>query len=155
VGSELPPANLCREPRSDLPAGFAFNAIWQQLDDLLVLKQPMVTLPRIETDAAGAPLPDANGNARGGWRLPQMEVPLARYAGRSSPQDAGASSAGVCAQTGAMQRFEPAQLKALYRDRNEFLRRFNAAVDVALQARLLVKEDAESLKAAARTAPAF
>jgi hypothetical protein len=55
-----------------------------------------------------------------------------------------------------MQRFEPAKLKALYRDRAEYLRRFNAAVDQALRGRLLVKEDADAIKAAAvRTPPVF
>ena len=156
VGFAVPPENLCREPRSDFPLGYAFNAIWQQFDELLLLKQPMVTVPRIDTDAAHAPLLDANGNARGGWRLPQIEVPLARYAGHSTPQDGSARATSVCALTGAMQRFEPAKLKTLYRDRNEYLRRFNAAVDQALQGRLLVKEDADAIRAAAaRTPPVF
>jgi len=44
----------------------------------------------------------------------------------------------------------------LYRDRNEYLRRFNAAADEAVKNRLLIKEDAAAAKAsAARTTPAF
>ncbi len=153
LGLAVPPDNLCREPRSDFPLGLAFNAIWQQFDELLLQKLPMVTVARIETDAALAPLTDANGNARGGWRLPQIEVPLARYVGHSTPADDSARATSVCALTGAMQRFEPAKLKALYRDRNEFLRRFNTAVDGAVRGRLLLKEDADAIKAAAARSP--
>ncbi len=156
AGLDLPAGTLCREPRSNFPLGYAFNAIWQQFDELLLRKLPMVSVPRIETDAAVAPTVDANGNALGGWRLPQIEVPLARYAGRSTPADDSDRARRVCEATGAMQRFDAAKLKALYRDRNEYLRRFNAAVDQAVLARLLVKEDADALRASsARALPAF
>src|SRR5690606_29931638 len=50
AGFAAPAADLCREPRSDFPLGFAFNAIWQQLDDLIVRQVPMTIEPRIETD---------------------------------------------------------------------------------------------------------
>lgn len=156
AGFASPTQILCRDMRSDFPLGQALNAIWQQFDELLVQRLPMVSLPRIETGADGAPLADANGNGRGGWRLPQIEVPLARYAGYSTPQDDSEQARRTCAMTGAMQRFDAARLKMLYRDRTDYLRRFNAAVDLAVQARLLVKEDAEALKAPpARTLPAF
>jgi hypothetical protein len=156
VGLDLPAANLCREPRSDFPVGYAFNAIWQQFDELLVQKLPMVSLPRIETDAAAAPKVDASGNALGGWRLPQLDVPVARYTGRSTPAADSDRARRVCEVTGAVQRFDAARLKALYRDRAEYLKRFNAAVDQAVLARRLVKEDADALKiSTARVLPAF
>jgi hypothetical protein len=156
VGLEVPAANLCREPRSDFPLGYAFNAIWQQFDELLVQKQPMVSLPRIETDAGMTPKQDAGGNALGGFRLPHIDVPVARYAGRSTPAAETDRARRVCELTGSVQRFDVARLKSLYRDRAEYLRRFNAAVDQALLDRRLVNEDAVALKAsAARAAPAF
>src|SRR5512139_2762592 len=135
AGFSAPAEDLCREPRSDFPLGYAFNAIWQQLDDLLVSQLPMASEPRIETDDAGEVLRDALGNARGGFRLPQIEVPLAAYRGRSTPRGADARAQSVCALTGAMQKMGAAQLKAQYRSRAEFLRRFNAAVDEAARAR--------------------
>lgn len=138
------PAAACRDPRSDFPLGLAFNAIWQQFDDLLVQKLPMISAPRLDTDAALAPRLDTNGNALGGWRLPQVDLPLARYA-----REAACGS-------GSMQRFDAAKLKSLYRTRAEYLRRFNAAVEQAVQGRRLVKEDADALKAAiARGLPVF
>jgi hypothetical protein len=135
VGSTQPVA-ACRDPRSDFPLGLAFNAVWQQFDDLLLQKLPMINAPRIEMDS--------NGNALGGWRLPQVDLPLARYARESA-----------CA-SGSMQRFDVTKLTSLYRSRAEYLRRFNAAVEQAVQGRRLVKEDGDALKTAmSRGLPAF
>jgi len=155
AGIAAPAEEPCREPRSDFPAGYAFNAIWQQYDDLLVRQQPMAREPRIETDAAGVVLRDAAGNARGGFRLPQIDVPLASYRG-SSPRSDDARAPGACALAGAMQKMGVALLKAQYKTRAEYLRRFNAAVDDAVRARRVVPEDALAIKAAAaKAAPAF
>ena len=156
AGHAAPAADLCLEPRSDFPVGYAFNAIWQQFDDLLVRQMPMTREPRIQTDAAGEVQRDALGNALGGLRLPQVDVPLASYRGRSTPRNTDARAQGVCALTGAMQPLGAGALKSQYRTRAEFIRRFGAAVDEAATARRLTPEDAAAIKAAAaRTAPAF
>jgi hypothetical protein len=156
AGYAAPAEDLCREPRGNFPLGYAFNAIWQQYDDLLVRKVPMTREPRIDVDDGGEVLRDAAGNARGGFRLPQIDVPLAVYRGSSTPRGGDASSQGVCALTGAMQKLGVAQLKAQYKTRAEYLRRFNAAVDEAVRARRLVAQDAPAMKAeAAKMTPAF
>jgi len=156
AGFAAPAEDLCREPRGDFPLGFAFNAIWEQLDDLMVRQVPMSREPRIETDAAGEVVRDELGNARGGFRLPQIDLPLAAYQGRGTPRADDARARGVCALTGAMRRFDAAQLKARYRNRAEFLRLFGGVVDEAARARRLVPEDAAAIKAgAARSTPAF
>ena len=98
------------------------------------------------------------GNASGGWSLPQLEVPLARYTGRSSPAaaNAGERANAVCGFTGAKLPFDARRLKSLYRDRAEYLRRFRAAVDRAVAERRLVREDGEALKSPrAAPPPAF
>lgn len=146
AGHEAPPADLCVEPRGDFPVGLAFNAIWQQYDEMLQAGQPMAPGARILLDESGAPLRDANGNAVGGWRLPQLDLPLARYGGRSTPRDNSARAASVCALTGTREPLAAARLKALYTSRAEYLKRFGEAVDLAVQERRLVKEDGESLK---------
>jgi hypothetical protein len=136
---------VCREPVMAQILGHAINGVWQQFDDLLLLKQPMIDLPPIASA----------GEAPGGWRLPQVELPLVGPAPRRS---AGATDApgGCNSATGSMSRFDAATLKQRYRDRSEYLRRFNAAVDEAVRNRLLVKEDAAALKTGtARTTPAF
>jgi Alpha/beta hydrolase domain len=140
----------CREPIMDQTLSFALDAIWQQFDDLLLLKQPMTgSQPRIEAAVSGGTV--------GGWRLPQVDLPLAGATPGGQRANAQPVAPRVCSPvTGSMPRFDVATLKALYHDRNEYLRRFNAAVDQAVVARLLVKEDADALKAAtARGLPAF
>ena len=148
------PQELCRELLSDFPLGLAFNGIWQQFDRLLVGGEKMVSVPRIEVDSRGAPVVDQLGNAQGGWRLPQIEVPLASYSGRSTPKQNDARA--VCEQSGSMRRYDAPRLKTLYRDRSGYIERFNAALDQAVEEGRLVKEDAAALKApAVRVLPAF
>jgi hypothetical protein len=124
----------CREPIMDLMMSHVLNAVWQQFDDLLVRQLPMESLSQLAIVV--------DGGSTGGWRLPQVDLPLAQSA--------------CNAAAGATPRFDVATLKRLYRSRAEYLRRFNAAVDEAVMKRLLVKEDGDSLKAtASRTAPTF
>jgi hypothetical protein len=139
-------ADLCREPRSDFPAGLAFNAIWLQYAEWLASARPMASLPRIETLADSGARRDEAGNASGGWRLPQLEVPLARYASHSTPRDGNERASAACALTGAKETFDAAKLKSLYRDRASYLARFRAAVDRAIQERRLTPEDGAALK---------
>jgi hypothetical protein len=140
-------SDLCREPRSDFPTGLAFNAIWLQFTDWFAGKRPMLSLPRIETLPDNGARRDEAGNASGGWRLPQLELPLARYASRSTPREPGARATAACALTGAKEPFDAAKLKGLYRDRAGYLTQFRAAVDRAVQERRLTAEDGEALKA--------
>ena len=85
AGIAAPADDACRELRSDFPLGLAFNAIWRRFDRLLVNGEALPSVPRIETDSRGEPLLDRLGNVLGGWRLPQIDVPLASYSGRSTP----------------------------------------------------------------------
>ncbi len=82
AGFAPPATDACREPRSTLPQALVFNAIWQQYADFFASGRALPSLPRIETLDDDAPRRDEAGNASGGWRLPQLDVPLARYAPR-------------------------------------------------------------------------
>ena len=62
----------------------------------------------------------------------------------------------MCALTGAKQPLKAAALKARYRSRAEYLRRFGVFVDQAVQARRLTPEDAKALTQSAGSAvPVF
>jgi hypothetical protein len=156
AGIELNATDLCREVPSDYPAGLALNALWRQYDSLLVAGESMIQTPRIEVGANGAPLLDAHGNARGGWRLPQLDVPLASYGSHSTPAVDSDIARSTCAQTGSVRDLSQAQLRQLYKDRNGYLKRFNEAVDNAVDGRRLLAEDVPALKnPAVRKLPAF
>lgn len=145
---------LCREAPGSLAPSFALNAIWQQLDEWLLHQLPMNKEPRFETDANGI-LRDETGNARGGWHLPQVEVPVASYHGGSTPRTGDARALQVCSATPSAQPMTVAALRERYGSRAEYVRRYNAAVDEALRQRRVVAEDVPALKALAQRAPAF
>jgi hypothetical protein len=85
-----------------------------------------------------------------------VDAPLASYSGHSTAARNDARSRALCESTGSMRAYDTARLKALYKDRNEYIKRFNAAVDQAVGEGRLVKEDAAALKApVVRTLPAF
>jgi hypothetical protein len=65
---------------------------------------------------------DHNGNATGGIRVPEMEVPTAQYRGTSDGE-------GMGALLGTMETFSPEKLRALYPTNADFLAKWSAAVD--------------------------
>ena len=149
-------AEACLETQSNFPLGYAFNALWMQLEDLLVRGQAMQQAAPISVDPHGKILLDAKGNAVGGVRLPQLAVPLAVYGGRSTPRDASPRSEFLCSLTGSMRAFQPAELKTLYGNRTGYIKRFNEAVDAAVAQRWLEPVDATAIKAQAlHGTPAF
>lgn len=149
--------NPCEEPPAELPLGWALDAIVANLAQLLLQGAAPPRAPLLSLDASGMLARDGFGNALGGLRLPQVEAPLASYASRSTPRHADdAASVWRCSLTGTTRRFDSAEMKRLYGNRAEYLRRFTAAADQAVQERFLTAADAASLKASvARSVPNF
>ena len=149
AGRQPEPAGSCVEPASNFPLGLALNAIWQQYDEWLVGGAPMPVVSGIENTADGRVAANVFGNALGGWRLPQLDVPLARYAGSSTPRDGSAQARYQCSITGAAQALSAAELKGIYGSRAAFLKQLGEAVDTAVSERRMLAEDGKSVKAAA------
>jgi hypothetical protein len=149
--------NPCEEPSGELPLAPAVNGVVLQFQQLLFQGTPPARAPLISIDAQGQVARDPLGNAMGGLRLPQIQVPLATYSARSTPRRADdAASVWRCSVTGTLRRFDGAELKGLYGSRAEYLRRFNQAVDQAVADRFLVAADAAAMKQnVVRTVPAF
>ncbi len=100
--------------------------------------------PRIEF--AGDPpevVRDEDGIAKGGIRVPQVEVPVACYT--STPIDAEHQLLG------AQQRFPAEQLRARYRDRAGYVARFETAAQAAVDAGVLLPRERERLLVEAKT----
>ena len=111
---------------------------------------------RIETDEANQVVRDVNGNARGGWRLPQIDAPLASFAGSGTARENTDRARASCALTGVMTPLPASRLKEIYRSRADFIAQFDQAVDLAISARRLTAEDGAQLKdPAKRVVPAF
>jgi hypothetical protein len=85
---------------------------------------------------------DANGNALGGVRLPEMQVPIATFETKSSPA------------RGVRTPFPPEKLKALYPNKDFYVNAVKAAVDECLLRDVLLPGcAAEYLEQANQNAP--
>lgn len=86
---------------------------------------------------------DPAGNATGGIRTPQVDVPLAKLSG------SGQTGTSFCGLFGTTVPFDAAQLAAAYPDHATFVSKWNAAVDSAVASGALLDADAKNLKAVA------
>jgi hypothetical protein len=84
---------------------------------------------------------DEHGNARGGVRTPQLDVPVAVLSGE------GASIIGKTVP------FDAATLRSLYPTHDAYVGAFERATDRAVRARHILAVDAPAMKAAAARAP--
>ncbi len=91
--------------------------------------------PRIETDERGWLLRDEFGNARGGVRLPDLEVPIGTFQGMSVKTASGPLFGGF-------QAMDQDALRVLYPDRRRFLEPWEQAVDAMVTAQTLLVDDA-------------
>jgi hypothetical protein len=99
--------------------------------------------PLLDVTDKGEIVRDANGNALGGIRTPQVDVPIATLSGE------GQSGSILCLLCGTTKPFDQATLAALYPDHSAYVSAFNAATDRAVNAGFILQHDAELMKAAA------
>lgn len=106
---------------------------------------PPPTAPRLEVSKwpLFPILRDEHGNALGGIRTPQVDVPIATLSGR--PQ--GGSL--FCLLFGSTVPFDDAKLASLYPDQESYVSAFNEATDRVVQQGFILPEDAKLMKAAA------
>lgn len=124
---------------NDMPFALAAAAMVSNLSAWVDEGRPPPHAPRIETAPDGATATDADGNARGGLRLPEMQVPAAVFGvGR-----------GGCNLFGYTLDFGREGMSRRYGDRPAYLQRFRAAADAAVADRLLLAEDRPLLLARA------
>lgn len=88
---------------------------------------------------------DEHGNALGGIRMPEMDVPVATYRGTVEGADAMSSLFG------SMTPFSPEELRTLNPSRDAYLDAYDQAVDRAVEAGYFDARDADGIKRAAAT----
>jgi Alpha/beta hydrolase domain len=104
------------------------------------------SIPKIEI--AGDPpeiVRDEHGIARGGLRLPAVDVPTATLSGTND-------GSRMVQLVGEKIEFTPEQLRALYPSPAEYLARFRSAADTAVAAGYLLPRDADAMVAEAEAA---
>jgi hypothetical protein len=122
---------------TDLPFWPFLHAVFANLDTWVRGGPPMPHVPRIERDPTSVDgvARDEHGNALGGLRMPWLEAPRAQYLPRCP-----------CGPTtGQTIPFPDEKLAEIYRSDDEYLARWNRAVDRLVEDRLLLPEDAEAM----------
>lgn len=117
------------------PMRYAYRAALDQLQDWLIDDETPPSAPRIERETVDGSVTvkrDEYGNAKGGLRLPPIDVPLAHY-------DV------TCGAYGQTFRLEDETVSNLYSNQEDYLDQFEDAVDSAVDSGYLLSEDAENL----------
>ena len=91
---------------------------------------------------------DEFGNALGGVRHPDVDVPIATHSGEARP-DAGI----ICLLFGSTTPFDAARLAELYPTRDDYVDRVTRAADAAVEAGFLLSFDRDAAVEKARRAP--
>ncbi len=135
----------CPVPINSGPQHFVLNAAVAALNRWVRDGTPAPAAPRLEV-VAGPPvtiLRDAHGNALGGIRTPQVDVPIAAFSG------GGQTGSVLCLLFGSTAPFDDETLAALYPDHDAYVSAFNEATDRAVEAGFILPADADLMKAAA------
>lgn len=129
---------------------FLYNAMWENMERQLTLGEPM---PRARTLLVenGEIVRDSLGNAVGGLRLPELDVPIASYAPSNTADPALPAflqqiGSLVCRLSGTVTPLDPARLRDLYPTRHRYLRQYANRLAQLRGRRFLLREDAAWLR---------
>lgn len=138
----------CDKPINTGPHTYVLRAAVRALDTWVRTGVAPAPTPKlvVNADLTGFEL-DANGNALGGIRTPHVDVPVAAVSG------VGQSGESFCGLFGTTATFTEAQLTSLYADKNDFVTKWDAAVDAAVAAGAVLADDADAIKASAEGYP--
>ena len=95
------------------------------------------------------PVRDADGNAVGGVRLPDIAVPLGVQGAQNKPRTF------TCALVGAYLPFSADKVPALYKDQNDYVNRVRVAAREAKVQGFLLPEDVAVIVNSAAATPFF
>jgi hypothetical protein len=135
----------CGVPINDGPQRFVMRAALRHLVTWAAGDDAPPEAPRLVIDLGpdGARFPrDPDGLARGGIRLPQIEVPVAALSGEPGPVDTL-----MCQLLGQTVAFTPERLAQLYPTVEAYLSAYEAATDAAIAAGFALAEDRDEILA--------
>ena len=148
----IPGTITCNLAINTGPAHWALNAAISQLNRWVTKKVAPPIAPRLETLTI-APVTyalDASGNARGGVRSPQVDVPIAALGGTTNTGNPPLGT--FCRLFGTTVPFTPEQLAAAAPTHDEFVARWKKATAAAVKNGYLLAADAQELNDAAEGA---
>ena len=131
----------CNEPINSGPQHFVLKAAMAALNEWVSKGKAPKSAPRLKVNA-GPPVSirtDKHGNARGGIRTPQVDVPIAAFTGQ---QDGSV----LCRLFGTTTVFSGAQLAALYPSHKDFVSKYKKALKRSQKAGWILPPDAKLMK---------
>ena len=146
-----PPASLfggfivCDTPINTGPHTYVLRSAVAALDRWVRTGETPPEMPPIELDGSGAIVRDGDGNALGGIRTPQLDVPVATLSG------VGQTGSGFCGLFGTTKPFGAEQLRADQPTHAEFVAAWKTALDDAVERGAILAADAEVLQQVAET----
>ena len=148
----------CAAPINAGSHTYELRAAVQAVDRWVTTGQAPRQSPRLEVDPSDphAFRTDAEGNALGGIRTPQVAVPVATLSGVGQPAapavptNAGSATGAVsgqllCGIFGTTEPFSTAKLDALYPTHAAFVKKWDAATAAEVKEGYLLPADAETL----------
>jgi hypothetical protein len=131
----------CDSPVNSGPQHYVLNAAFAKLIRWVRTGKAPKSAPRLDV-SAGPPVTinvDANGNALGGIRTPQVDVPIAAFTGEQE-------GTILCRLFGTTTLFDDATLSSLYPTHKTFTKAYNKSLNRAVKAGWIVKADAKLIK---------
>ncbi len=126
-----PPA--CSKAYNQTPFYMAQIAATHHLKEWITRGTVPPIAPRMPRDVFGSIKKDSHGNALGGVRLPELDVPVAKYSQSNSTKGSLAFlDLFACVAGGASTPFTASQLSTLYPTHADYVAKYKAAADVAL-----------------------
>lgn len=123
---------VCSAPYNAMPFYEAEIAGFNHLKNWIVDGTPPPVAPRMQRDWLGNIKKDANGNAIGGLRLPEIDVPIARY-GHANITTGSLAFLDLfaCVAGGNTNYFTASKLQSLYPTHADYVNKYKAAADTA------------------------
>ena len=147
----LPPS-FCPSPAipfNPIRIGYVQSALMQAMDRWIQTGAPPPASRFLQLDTSGASpvlARDADGNAIGGIRPPDVRVPLGTYVEANS-------GPGFCGLFGGFDPFSAGVLQSRYRNHGSYVNQYQQAVQAVVREGFLLKTDADALrKTAAQSA---
>jgi hypothetical protein len=139
----------CDKPINSMTFRYAENAAFDHLVRWARGGAAPPTAQPIRTLLGVIVVRDQDGNALGGVRLPDLDVPVAAY----GPNNSGGNVSFACLLLGTTTPLSQSRITALYPDHATYVARFTAAADQAVRAGVLLRTDRDEAVARASAAP--
>lgn len=142
----------CWKPSNVLPSRLFNHAALHALRNWVTQGTPPPVAPRMQRGRLGFIANDELGNAKGGLRLPDLDVPLAQYGTYSNipTRQISAWTAYACMAGGSANPLDADTLRARYASEQAYLQAYQQAADKLLQAGFLRPADHAQLLARAK-----